>query len=97
MLRLEQRETSSSDREGWIVVSWLRSLVMNKLIAVSFLIFAILAEPALGRPVGYTRSHAAPAQNPAQKEKQTAPAHLQLSCKKYFALIGAVISVPCSG
>jgi hypothetical protein len=93
MLRLEQRETSSSDREGWIVGSWLRSLVMNKLIAVSFLIFAILAEPALGRPVGNTRSHAAP----AQKEKQTAPAHLQLSCKKYFALIGAVISVPCSG
>jgi hypothetical protein len=61
---------------------------MNKLIAVAFLIVAILIEPALGHAGTNTRLRG----TKAQKQKPTPSS----GCKKYFPLIGAVVSVPCS-
>jgi len=60
---------------------------MNKLIAFAFLIVAILIEPALGHAATSTHLRG----TKAQKEKPQPIA----ACKKYFPLIGAVVSVPC--
>jgi hypothetical protein len=64
---------------------------MRKLITVASLVLALLAEPALG--------HAAnihPRASGAQKEKPTLVSGSDASCKKYFALIDEVVSVPCA-
>ena len=64
---------------------------MHKLITVASLFLALLVEPAL--------AHAAtiPARaNGAQKEKPTSVSGSDASCKKYFALIDEVVSVPCA-
>jgi len=60
---------------------------MNKLIAVAILFVAILIEPALGHAGTNTQLRG----TKAQKEK---PQPIT-ACKKYFPLIGAVVSVPC--
>jgi hypothetical protein len=64
---------------------------MHKLITVASLVLALLVEPALG--------HAAnihPRASAAQKEKPTSVSGSDASCKKYFALIDEVVSVPCA-
>jgi len=65
--------------------------VMNKLIPAAFLILAVLALPALSHASANIHSRAG-----AQKEKPTPLSGSHASCKKYFPLIGALISVPCS-
>ena len=67
---------------------------MNKSICVALVALAFLAPSAPSHAGTNTRLHAAG----AQKEKPTpAPRSSYLSCKRYFPLIGAIVSVPCSG
>jgi hypothetical protein len=64
---------------------------MSKLIAVAFLVLAVLIEPALGQAGANARSRA----SEAQKEKPTRLSDSGSTCMKYFALIDEVVSVPC--
>ena len=67
---------------------------MNKSIGVALVALAVLTQPAPSYAGTNTRLHAAG----AQKEKPTPPPRSSyVSCKKYFPLIGAIVSVPCSG
>ena len=67
---------------------------MNKLIAVALVALAALTQPAPSYAGPNSRLHAAG----TQKDKPTAsPRSSYVSCKKYFPLIGAIVSVPCSG
>jgi hypothetical protein len=67
---------------------------MNRLIGVALVALVALTQPAPSYAGTTTRQHAAG----AQKEKPTPPPRSSyLSCKKYFPLIGAIVSVPCSG
>jgi hypothetical protein len=67
---------------------------MNKLTGVALVALAALAQPEPSYAATNTRLHAAG----AQKEKPPPPPRSSyVSCKKYFPLIGAIISVPCSG
>jgi hypothetical protein len=67
---------------------------MNKLTGVALVALAALAQPEPSYAGTNTRLHAAG----AQKEKPTPlPRSSYVSCKKYFPLIGAIVSVPCSG
>jgi len=65
---------------------------MRKLIAAAFLVVAVLTEPALAHAGANSHSRAIR----AQKEKPTPLSGSDANCKKYFPLIGAVVSVPCS-
>lgn len=71
---------------------------MNKAITALVLVLAFSAQPALA---GKSGRHAADAPKP----KETEQAHFQraamsnagrVECKKYFALIGGLVSVPCT-
>jgi hypothetical protein len=64
---------------------------MNKLIAIAFLVLAVLLEPALG----HASANARPRASEAQKEKPTRLSASDSTCMKYFALIDEVVSVPC--
>jgi hypothetical protein len=67
---------------------------MNKLIWVAVVALALLAQSAPINAATNTRLHAAG----AQKEKPTpAPRSTYVSCRRYFPLIGAIVSVPCTG
>ena len=67
---------------------------MTKLIGVALVALAVLGQPALSHAGTNSRLHAAE----AQKEKPPPPPRSSyVSCKKYFPLIGAIVSVPCSG
>jgi len=65
---------------------------MCKLTAAAFLLVAVLTEPALAHAGANSHSRG----TRAQKEKPTPLSDSYASCKKYFPLIGAVVSVPCS-
>jgi len=67
---------------------------MHKLIWVALVTLALLAQSAPSQAGTNTRLRAAG----VQKEKPTpAPRSSYVSCKRYFPLIGAIVSVPCSG
>jgi hypothetical protein len=67
---------------------------MNRLIGVALVALALLTQPTPGQAGTNARLHAAG----AQKEKPTPQSRSSyVSCKKYFPLIGAIVSVPCSG
>jgi len=67
---------------------------MTKLIGVALVALAVFAQPTPSHAGTNSRLHAAG----AQKEKPTPPPRSSyVSCKKYFPLIGAIVSVPCSG
>jgi hypothetical protein len=72
----------------------LEEIGMNKLIPVALMTVTLLAQPAQTHAGTNTRSHGAG----AQKEKPPpTPRSSYVSCKRYFPLIGAIVSVPCSG
>jgi len=67
---------------------------MDKLIAVGFLAVAVLVQPTISHAGRNSQFHA----TEAQKRKPTPlPPRSDLGCKRYFALIGALVSVPCNG
>jgi len=67
---------------------------MNKLTGVALVALVALTQPAPSYAGTNSRLHAAG----AQKDKPTSsPRSSYVSCKRYFPLIGAIVSVPCSG
>jgi hypothetical protein len=69
---------------------------MNKIIVSVVLIFGILSQPALASTSGSKHPLAAPAQKVKAADKTATAMHSSPSqCKKYFALIGALVAVPC--
>ena len=67
---------------------------MTKSIGIALVALAVLAQPAPSHAGTNARLHPAG----AQKDKPTPPPRSSyVSCKKYFPLIGAIVSVPCSG
>lgn len=67
---------------------------MKKLIGVGLVALAFLTQPAPSYAGTNSRLHAAG----PQKEKSTPPPRSSyVSCKRYFPLIGAIVSVPCPG
>jgi hypothetical protein len=65
---------------------------MDKLIAVGFLAVAILVQPTISHAGRNSHFHATEAQ-----KRKPLPPRSDLGCKRYFALIGALVSVPCNG
>jgi hypothetical protein len=69
---------------------------MNKIIVSVVLVFGILTQPALASTSGPKRPPAAAAQKAKAADKTTTAMHSTPSqCKRYFALIGALVAVPC--
>jgi hypothetical protein len=69
---------------------------MNKIIVSVVLVFGMLSQPALASTSGSKRPPAATAQKVKAADKTTTAMHSATSqCRKYFALIGALVAVPC--
>jgi hypothetical protein len=67
--------------------------IMNKLIPIFFFVLAFFTYPALSHATATIHART----TGAQKEKPRPLSGSHASCKKYFPLIGELISVPCSG
>jgi hypothetical protein len=67
---------------------------MNKVIGTLVLAFAVLMQPALASAGGAKRSQPA-GERKEKAAERTASNSDGSGCRRYFALVGAVLDVPC--
>ena len=67
---------------------------MNKVIGTVVLAFAVLLQPALASAAGSKRPQPA-GERKENAEERTASNSDRSGCKKYVALVGALVDVPC--
>ena len=67
---------------------------MNKVIGTVVLALAVLIQPALANAGGSKRPQPA-GERKEKAEERTASNSDRSGCKKYFALVGALVDVPC--
>lgn len=68
---------------------------MGKAVISVILVLAVLAQPALAGRSGPSSRTARESKLAEGQKSKTTNSESARRCKKYFALVGAVISVPC--